>query len=669
MTTTTSPTRPAPRREHRAARLLAALGAPALLAATLLGATPASAATGGSLTPAPGTSTASSWSTATGGAGTRFTVPALDSRGPVWVGLEVPASGSTPAYRGRVKIKSDGTMQLSTSKVVSGRETVVQGPVVPGAARAGSAVRLEVRPRTSGSAGLDLRAWVDGSALPSWQQQYVDSGSTAAKVTSARLWTYLASSAPSRITVAHQGVTSGSTGAASPTTPTSPTITTAATTTALVVAPGQGVCSAYSPVAGGAKTSFTVPALGANAPLWVSLEVPGATSTTAYRGRVRVSSDGQVQLSTAKVVDGREAVTYGPTLPTRTAAGGRVHLEVRPRATGSAGLDVRSWLDGQAVPTTWQQTYTDTSAAAVPVAKARLAAYLSGSATTGVSLAHTGVTSSAVAVAAPAPVPAAPVEPGPTTTGVPAGTVLKPHYGDIVVTTPGTRIDGLDVHGFITVKAPDVTITRTRVRGGVATGNRGLITNTTATATNLVVEDVTLVPDFPSVWLDGLKGANFTARRVNSWGTVDNVKVHGDKVRVLDSWLHDSAYFASDPNQGGGPTHNDAVQVLGGTDVVIRGNSLSGASNGAIQVTQDYAATRGLVIEGNWFAGGTCNIKLAHKSKLPYLETVVVRGNQFRAGSTSIADCPLLATNSTTLVQSANVYTGTATPIRVRIYG
>lgn len=436
----------------------------------------------------------------------------------------------------------------------------------------------------------------------------------------------------------------------------------------LAVAPGQAVCSAWTTVSGGARTSFTVPALGSSGPLWVSLEVPGAASTTAYRGRVRLSADGAMQVSAAKVVSGRESTTAGPVLASRATKGQLVHLEVRPRTSGAAGLDVRSWVAGSAVPG-WQQQYTDSTAVAAGAGRARLVAYLSGSAASGVVVTHTAVAASAPAAATTPAAPPAPVEPGPTTTGVPAGTQLRPHHGDLVITTPGARVDAVDVFGFVVVKAPDVTITRSRVRGGVATGNRGLITNTTPTATNLVVEDTTLVPDHPSVWLDGIKGANFTARRVDVSGTVDAVKVHGDKVRVLDSWLHDTRYYPSDPNQGGGPTHNDAVQVLGGTDVVIRGSSISGASNGAVQVTQDYAATRGLVIEGNWFAGGTCSVKLAHKGKVAWLDTVVVRGNRFRAGSTTITDCPLLATASTTLVHSGNVYTGTSTPIRVRIYG
>ncbi|SDL83304.1 hypothetical protein, partial [Tessaracoccus oleiagri] len=57
--------------------------------------------------------------------------------------------------------------------------------------------------------------------------------------------------------------------------------------------------------------------------------------------------------------------------------------------------------------------------------------------------------------------------PNATNTGVPAGTVLR-RSGSIVVTTPGTVIDGLDVDGSIDVQANNVTIRNSRVSTGAA---------------------------------------------------------------------------------------------------------------------------------------------------------------------------------------------------------
>ncbi len=266
-------------------------------------------------------------------------------------------------------------------------------------------------------------------------------------------------------------------------------------------------------------------------------------------------------------------------------------------------------------------------------------------------------------------VPASPglVEPGAGTTGVPAGTTLTRYDGNLVITTPGAVYDALDIHGFVTVKAPDVTIRRSIIRGGVATGNLGLVTNTTPTATGFVLEDSELVPEHPSVWLDGMKGSNFTLRRVEVHGTVDSVKVYGNDVRVESSWLHGNVMYASDPNQGGGPTHNDGVQVLGGRRIALLGNRIEDADNAALMVTQDYSATTELVFDANWAHGGGCTVNLAHK-KLASMRGITVTRNRF-GHDTRVPDCPVLASKMTTMLAAGNVYNDSGLPARIRNNG
>ena len=249
-------------------------------------------------------------------------------------------------------------------------------------------------------------------------------------------------------------------------------------------------------------------------------------------------------------------------------------------------------------------------------------------------------------------------------TGVPAGTVLRRYDGNLTITTPGAVYDSLDIHGFVVVKAPNVKITRSIVRGGVGTYSRGLITNTTSTATGLVVEDSDIFPAYPSVWLDGVKGANFTLRRVDVRGTVDNVKVHGPNVVIEDSYLHDSKYYASDPHQGGGETHNDGVQVLGGHNLRIRNNTITGAHNAALQVTQDFSATTDLQFTGNYVDGGGCTVNMAHK-KLTYMNGITVSGNRF-GRNTRYYDCAIIATRGTTYTATNNVWDATGTAVRLR---
>lgn len=210
-------------------------------------------------------------------------------------------------------------------------------------------------------------------------------------------------------------------------------------------------------------------------------------------------------------------------------------------------------------------------------------------------------------------------------TGVPAGTKLTVHRGDIVVTKDGTRLDRMDVHGFVVVRADNVKITNSVVRGGVAKGNQGLITN--YGWKNLLVENTTLVAAHPSVWLDGLKGWNFTARRIHVVGNVDSIKIHGDNVTVEKSLLEKTTYYSSDPNQKGGPTHNDNIQILNGHNITITGNDISGAQNFAILGAANLGHTSNLTVEGNWLDGGHCTVKL--QSMKGWNLDAVVTGNRF----------------------------------------
>ena len=68
--------------------------------------------------------------------------------------------------------------------------------------------------------------------------------------------------------------------------------------------------------------------------------------------------------------------------------------------------------------------------------------------------------SSASSTTAPPPPPSSgvPTFPGASNTGVPSGTKLTVHSGLILITTPGTVIDGWDLHGTVIVHAANVTI-------------------------------------------------------------------------------------------------------------------------------------------------------------------------------------------------------------------
>lgn len=264
---------------------------------------------------------------------------------------------------------------------------------------------------------------------------------------------------------------------------------------------------------------------------------------------------------------------------------------------------------------------------------------------------------------APAPATASSGRPDASNTGVPTGTTLRRHDGNLTITKAGARYDALDIHGFVSVQAPDVKITRSIVRGGVARGNIGLVTNYSSTATGFVLEDSELVPKHPSVWIDGAKGGNFTLRRVEVRGTVDAVKVHGSNVVVEDSWLHSTKYFSSDPNQDGKGTHNDGVQILGGRNIRIRDNSISGAGNAAIMVSQDHSTATDVKVTGNFLDGGACTVNLTHRPRST-MSGVTVQDNRF--GRASRYNCPILASRGTSVTTGDNVYADNGASVALR---
>jgi hypothetical protein len=253
------------------------------------------------------------------------------------------------------------------------------------------------------------------------------------------------------------------------------------------------------------------------------------------------------------------------------------------------------------------------------------------------------------------------VKPDARTTGVPAGTKLRVHQGNLVVTKAGTVLDALDVHGSITIRASDVRITRSLVRGDKnAPVGSGLIMN--YGSKNLVVKDTDVVADFPSVKIDGIKGWNFRVLRVHIRKTVDAIKVHGSNVSIKNSLLEDTIWYAHDAYQSGGPTHNDGIQVMKGSNITISGNTIRDASNFAILGSANLGDTPDLRILSNWVDGGHCTVKL--QSLGSYSLHATVDGNKF-GPHRAVSYCPMQAEPQVSYVGSGNVFEQTGEPITV----
>jgi hypothetical protein len=248
-------------------------------------------------------------------------------------------------------------------------------------------------------------------------------------------------------------------------------------------------------------------------------------------------------------------------------------------------------------------------------------------------------------------------------TGYPQGTSLTVVNGDVTVSQDNTTLDAQDIHGFLIIKASHVHVTRCLVRGGTATHNGDGIN--VQSGTDILIEDTEVALEHPSAYLDGVAGSNLTVRRANIHGGVDGMKV-GSNSTVECSYIHDMASFASDPNQNGGATHNDAIQILSGVGIHITGNQLVAAKdqNSAIQVTEDFGAVSDLHIESNWADGGGCTFNFSHKGA----DSLTVSALNNRFGRNSFYGCPILKSTKTTLTASGNVYDDDGTPVPVQTH-
>ena len=216
--------------------------------------------------------------------------------------------------------------------------------------------------------------------------------------------------------------------------------------------------------------------------------------------------------------------------------------------------------------------------------------------------------------------------------------------GDLTVTKPGTVLRGLDVYGFIKVRAANVTIVDSRVHGsGPGSSNTGLIDANSPSVRNLLVENCELTHDATSVWVDGVIGHDYTVTRSNVHNVVDGFGVMNPSnsnadlnVIITDNYVHDLDYLGSDPNHPDHHTHNDGVQIQGTgsthgkVQVSISGNNLQAmagphstvrspyypaVTGQAIAVTPNVSQIHDVTINGNWLNGGAQSVTMIPGSK------------------------------------------------------
>jgi hypothetical protein len=241
-------------------------------------------------------------------------------------------------------------------------------------------------------------------------------------------------------------------------------------------------------------------------------------------------------------------------------------------------------------------------------------------------------------------------------TGVPPGVSLKVVNGNQTYSKDNQVISGLDIHGYVHITGDNVTLKNSIVRGGGKRCNASVIEISNGGSATVV--DTEINPTNPNACLDGIWAEDAKLQRLNIHGVVDGLKAN-DNVTLTDSYIHDLSRFDDDPNQGGGPTHNDSVQTfLGNKHITLRHNNLLATSkdNAAFQVSQDGGGrATDLHVEDNWLDGGGCTLNFAHQGGPTPMTGIYVVNNRF--GRNTAFDCPILVSTQTKLSQnSGNVF-------------
>ena len=223
-------------------------------------------------------------------------------------------------------------------------------------------------------------------------------------------------------------------------------------------------------------------------------------------------------------------------------------------------------------------------------------------------------------------------EPDSATTGVLPGTVLTPLSGNQIISTNNVTLLDRDISGIVEVRAANVTIQNCRIRGDATrTTNHGLILATHANCVNLQVVDCTIAPDTSTVWQTGILGHDYTALRNDIYFVIDGCGVYNTNnpgaatnVVIDQNYFHDFPWFSVDPNHADG-SHNDCVQIQGGSGCTVRGNSMNGyftlmagrgdggpkrygptqtQTTSCMMFNSNVGNTTANVVEDNWLRGG-----------------------------------------------------------------
>jgi parallel beta-helix repeat protein len=141
-----------------------------------------------------------------------FKLDKLPSQGSVWFYAVVRHSADNTEYRAKVRIRQDGTVFVSASKVLSGTEVAIGSEVaLPAVYKAGAVWTLHARFTGTSPTKIGVRAWPSSASEPgAWQYSSSDNSGSLQSAGSAGIRAYSskgATNAPFTVTLKDYAVT------------------------------------------------------------------------------------------------------------------------------------------------------------------------------------------------------------------------------------------------------------------------------------------------------------------------------------------------------------------------------------------------------------------------------------------------------------------------------
>lgn len=206
--------------------------------------------------------------------------------------------------------------------------------------------------------------------------------------------------------------------------------------------------------------------------------------------------------------------------------------------------------------------------------------------------------------------------------------------------------------------------------GGQNTG--GVVRCTNSNVVNIRFENCLIKPASESSSSIGIVGHDFTLYRCDVSNTVDCVRIYDSAdpdgpsgVKLWGSYLHDMSYWTPFAGHADNQTHNDGVQIEGGTGTDIFGCNISARAStemgnstqtqyppyvlSCIIVTPNVGVCNGLRIRSNWFDGGYAPLNIVQKDKGP-IYNLEIKDNRFSGKKGLVQDflteAPIKAANN-----------------------